>query len=655
MLSMRPGLRTISLFLFVLLTPRGLPGSAGEAFALDVASCTDCHGDVDIVGRERFVDGDAFLESVHGLLDDCTGCHKDVTEVPHADELRHVGLAECADCHAEVVEDYREGVHGAIATSGIAPGATCSDCHGDPHRIRASSEPESPVHWTRLADTCAHCHANVKMTDTGIPVVRPVEAYLQSVHAAAVAKGERGAVCSDCHGSHRILPAANPDSPIAAPNVLKTCGKCHDKVLAQFERSVHGEAVLRGVRGAPVCTDCHGEHRILGPADVQSTVFSQRIGRETCGQCHANARLAERYGLPRDKVPAFEDSFHGLALRSGQLSVANCASCHGAHDILPSSDPRSHTNPANLPDTCGKCHPGAGERFVIGKVHVVAAESPSRIEYWIRLVYLWLIGIVIGFMALHNGADLVRKARRPDHPSHPPVDVPERMPRVLRWQHGLVMLSFPVLVYTGFALVYPEGWWAQPLLAWETSFGLRGLLHRIAAIILLAALFWHFGNLLVSRISRRRLRGLLWGWGDLRHFGSAIAYYLGLRSEPPPGASFTYIEKAEYWAFLWGMAVMTVTGFVLWFSDAALRYLPKWVTDVATALHFYEAVLATLAILVWHLYWVIFDPEVYPMDWSWWSGKPPASRAIERGTIPKPEAEETGPAGEPSAQPADET
>ena len=81
---------------------------------------------------------------------------------------------------------------------------------------------------------------------------------------------------------------------------------------------------------------------------------------------------------------------------------------------------------------------------------------------------------------------------------------------------------------------------------------------------------------------------------------------------------------------MWGMLLMTATGLLLWFENFALSFLPKWITDVATAIHFYEAVLATLAILVWHFYWVIFDPEVYPMDASWWHGRPPAARARER-------------------------
>lgn len=639
--------------LLVLLAASG-PSRSTEAAALDVESCTDCHGDPDILGPERFVDGDAFLGSVHGLLDDCTGCHKDVTDVPHAENLRSVGVAACADCHAEVVDEYRHGVHGVVASSGVAQGASCADCHGDPHRMQSASAAESPVHWTRLADTCAHCHANVELTtQLQIPIVRPVEAYLQSVHAAAVKEGRRAAVCSDCHGSHRILPGSHPDSPIARANVSRTCGGCHKDIFGEFERSVHGEAALRGARGAPVCTDCHGEHRILGHADAASPVFSQRIGREACGQCHANARLVERYGLSADKVPAFEDSFHGLALRAGQLSVANCASCHGVHDILPSSDPRSHTHPENLPETCGKCHPGAGERFVIGAVHVVAASSPSRAEYWIRLGYLSLIVVVIGLMVLHNGADLARKARRERH-SFPSLEVPERMPRVLRWQHRLVMLSFPVLVYTGFALTYPESWWARPLLTWETRFGLRGILHRGAAVVLLVALFWHFAHLLTNAVWRRRLSGLRWSRKDLHHLRAMTAYYVGLRSEAPPGATFTYIEKAEYWAFLWGTVLMTATGFVLWFSSFVLRYLPKWLIDVATAIHFYEAVLATLAILIWHFYWVIFDPDVYPMDWSWWDGKPPTSRAVERGAIELPQPHTAAPAERHDAPGMDE-
>jgi cytochrome b subunit of formate dehydrogenase len=117
---------------------------------------------------------------------------------------------------------------------------------------------------------------------------------------------------------------------------------------------------------------------------------------------------------------------------------------------------------------------------------------------------------------------------------------------------------------------------------------------------------------------------------DLRNLWQMVRYYLGLRSDPPHQGEFNYAEKFEYWAFMWGMVLMTVTGLLLWFENWSLQYLPKISTDIATTIHFYEAVLATLAIVFWHFYWVIFDPDVYPMDAAWWHGRSPAARLKER-------------------------
>jgi len=234
-------------------------------------------------------------------------------------------------------------------------------------------------------------------------------------------------------------------------------------------------------------------------------------------------------------------------------------------------------------------------------------------------------------MLVHNLLDLARKARRP--PSAPPLlpaNLPERMTRGLRWQHRMMMLTFPVLVYTGFALKYPDAWWAKPLLQFETDLGLRGIIHRVAAVLMVVGLGWHLGNIVVSRRLRHCLRGIVPAPRDLRIVIGTFAYYLHLRPHPPHSGTFNYGEKAEYWAFMWGTVVMTITGFMLWFENTTLRYLPNWTADVATALHFYEAILATLAILVWHFYWVIFDPDVYPMDWTWLTGHPPATRVVER-------------------------
>jgi len=85
-------------------------------------------------------------------------------------------------------------------------------------------------------------------------------------------------------------------------------------------------------------------------------------------------------------------------------------------------------------------------------------------------------------------------------------------------------------------------------------------------------------------------------------------------------------------AFVWGTAVMAISGFVLWFENWSLRNMPKWVSDAATAVHWYEAILATLSILIWHLYMVIFDPDVYPMERAWLTGR--ASADHVRATRP---------------------
>lgn len=599
-------------------------------------ACLACHAMEGFSGPKQeplFISGEPYNASVHAPLP-CTACHTDATAIPH-EPLKKVGIKPCTTCHDDTVAEYKKSVHGMARAEGFGEAATCTDCHGNIHAVTPHTEPTSPAHWSKMAATCARCHADVEMAEKfQIPVVRPAEAYLQSAHARAVAAGHHGAVCSDCHGSHGILPASDPQSSIWRSKVPKTCGTCHTRIFADYQASVHGEALARGLHDAPVCTDCHGEHRILGPAEPTSPVFAANISGETCGRCHANERLSEKYGIPGGKVSTFNDSFHGLALRSGKLTVANCSSCHGVHDIRRSNDPASHVYPANRAQTCGKCHPGAGARFAIGSVHngyTAPKTTGNWLVAWVRFTYLWLISLTIGGMVAHNLLDLSRKARRP--PPLPPLlpeNLPERLTRGLRWQHGMMMLSFPVLVYTGFALKFPEGWWANPLLQFETQLGLRGLIHRAAAVVMLVGLGWHIGNVIVSRRLRACLRGMLPSPRDASVAIGTLAYYLHLRPHPPHSGQFNYAEKAEYWAFMWGTGVMGVTGLLLWFENTALQYLPSWTEDVATALHFYEAILATLAILVWHFYWVIFDPDVYPMDWTWWDGHPPATRVMER-------------------------
>ena len=625
------------------------PAVGAEEAAND--ECLACHGMegfANPAGKEIVVNAEAFGASVHGTLP-CTTCHAEAT-APHEGPVKPVGIETCATCHEDTVAAYRKSVHGRSRAKGNGEAATCTDCHGNVHAVTPHTEPTSTTHWSKMAATCARCHANVEMAQKfRIPVVQPSEAYLKSAHARAVATGKHAAVCSDCHGAHDIEQSDNPQATIYRGNVPATCGRCHAAALAAYTGSVHGEALARGVSDTPVCTDCHGEHRILSPADAASPVSATKVATETCGRCHASWRLSEKYGFDPQKVSAFQDSYHGLAARAGKATVANCSSCHGVHDIRRSSDPKSSINPTNLAATCGKCHPGAGARFTIGSVHGASNAIGTWAAGWVRWIYLWLIALTIGGMFVHNALDFSLKVRRPR--AGPPFVLPgqpERMIRPLRWQHGLTMLSFSLLVYTGFALKFPESWWARPLLIFETQLGLRGLIHRAAAVIMIAALVWHVAHLCVSRRVRACIVfGMLPSWHDATVLFGTLAYYLRLRRTPPhSGTTFNYAEKAEYLAFMWGSVVMTVTGFALWFANLTLEYLPGWVPDVVTAVHFYEAILASLAILVWHFYWVIFDPDVYPMDWTWWDGHPPNQRVLERLSEESAHDTETEPGNE---------
>ena len=625
--------RLTFIVLAVILLGTALPTRAEEELTSE--ACLTCHAVPDFKGpndHPLFISGDVFNVSVHASLT-CTACHTDATAIPH-EPLKKVGMEPCATCHDGAVAQYQKSVHGKSRAKGNGEAATCVDCHGNIHAVTPHTEPTSATHWSKMAVTCARCHASVEMAEKfHIPVVKPAEAYLQSAHARTVAAGRHGAVCSDCHGAHDILPSTDPQASIYRANVPATCGRCHTEILTAYRGSVHGEALAQGVSDAPVCTDCHGEHRILSPADASSPVSAGKVATETCGRCHGSLRLSEKYGFDAQKVSAFEDSYHGLAARAGKATVANCSSCHGVHNIRRSSDPQSSINPAHLAATCGKCHPGAGARFTIGSVHGSKDAAGTWGAAWVRWIYVWLITLTIGGMFVHNALDFSLKVGRArTAPPAVPPGQPERMTRPLRWQHGLTIVSFSVLVYTGFALKFPDAWWARPLLVFETQLGLRGLIHRVAAVVMIVALVWHVGLLFINRrLGACIAFGMLPSMHDAKVLIGTLAYYARLRRTPPhSGKTFNYAEKAEYLAFMWGSLVMTITGFVLWFSNLTLEYLPGWVPNVATAVHFYEAILAALAILVWHFYWVIFDPDVYPVDPTLWNGHPPNQRVLER-------------------------
>ena len=546
----------------------------------------------------------------------CQGCHGPGKQLPY--------LAGSL-FHNEPHSGYDHSFHAQAKQNG-AKAAACLDCHtrnGDMTTILPGSDPKSTINRANIAETCGRCHGDKSvMQGSGISN-QPILAYRESVHAKAIARGNMSAaVCTDCHNAHDIAPASSQQSTIARVNIPNTCGKCHATEAREFMQSIHGQALARGVSRTPVCTDCHGIHNILQPFVGTKETISPTVGTESCAKCHEGVTLTQEFGVASGRVSSYKDSYHGLASQLGSKVVANCASCHGVHNILPSTDPRSMISGANLQQTCGQCHVGASENFTKGKIHF-ASELVSNVSTHdmgargtriVRWIYLPLIFLTIGGMLGHNlliwRKKLIARRRGP----RPIV----RLTANQRVQHWLLLSSFILLVLTGFALQYPDS-----LLAWMLGSNeyLRRVLHRIAAVVMLVVGVYHLLYLALSPDGRRWVIDMLPKLKDMRDVIGNFSYYLGLKRIKPKIARFGYAEKAEYWAVIWGTFIMGLTGLMIWFKISFFSFLARWWIDIALAIHFYEAVLATLAIIVWHFYHVIFDPDVYPVNFAFIDGR----------------------------------
>lgn len=550
----------------------------------------------------------------------CTDCHQGVS-LNHFDSEQTLNPVDCTLCHADLALIYQ--THGRLQVGSDPDMPKCWSCHGS-HNIRARSDPQSTIHPSNLAGTCKNCHTDINLVRQH-PVLRdsPLQAYENSVHGRATDAGRwDAALCTDCHAAtgldgrpnaHRILSVMQPDSSIFHFAIPNTCGQCHGAIADDYWAGIHGQLVQQKNWDAPVCTDCHGEHGILSTDDPRAPVSSIHLAEQTCTPCHQSAVLNQRYGIPGVQRI---DSYHGLKSQAGDKTVANCASCHGAHKILPSSNPESSIHPGNVQNTCGQCHPRIARELAQAEIHGTGDGTLKGWPRFVQLLYLFLIVLTIALMLVHNFADWFRFVR---------LMRTQKMVRRLNqnevFQHWVMMLSFMVLVVTGFSLRFGEAWWVRYLFGWEGGFEMRGLIHRIAGLFMLAISVWHVVYLFSQR-GKEWLKDMRPDWEDAQHLWQNILFFTGRKNQPPAFKRFSYMEKVEYWALVWGCAVMIVTGIMLWVDNFLVHmvHLPKVFLEIASVIHYYEAWLAFLAILVWHIYGVVLKPGVYPMSPAWLTG-----------------------------------
>jgi len=191
-----------------------------------------------------------------------------------------------------------------------------------------------------------------------------------------------------------------------------------------------------------------------------------------------------------------------------------------------------------------------------------------------------------------------------------------------RAQHLNLAINFTILVITGFALSFPKAFWVSPITDLPAGMTMRGFLHRLCGVATVFLGGYHILYCAFTKRGRGLIKDMIPGLKDAIDLWETLKnnLFINRPAKTLKMPRFNFREKLEYLGLIWGTLVMTVTGCILWFEVEWLKYLPKWTFDVARTIHFYEAILATLTIIVWHFYSVIFNPDIYPMSWAWITG-----------------------------------
>jgi cytochrome b subunit of formate dehydrogenase len=597
------------------------------------ADCLACHARPDVRrardGKALRVDAAEVAGSRHARVS-CSQCHAGVSRSLDRPCETVAKAVDCSSCHAEVAEQYRASIHGRLSAEGSPNAPTCGECHGS-HGVQGKRAPGSPTFPTNVPLLCARCHregerAAVRYAGTEHSII---ERYTESIHGKGLLKSGLTvtAMCTDCHTAHGELPRSDPASTVNPANLPATCGRCHYGIEERFESSVHSASVTKTDKALPVCSTCHTAHTIRR---ADSEGFKLDImGR--CGDCHA--AIAETYF----------DTYHGKVSRLGYTKTAKCYDCHGAHDILPPSDPRSHLSRQNVVATCQKCHEGATRRFA-GYLTHATHHDPAKypLLFWTFWGMTTLLAGTFLVGGLHTAAWLWRAVRerraghvalrwggpesRAEEASEPMVPGMEgrhyvRFSRTNRLLHVVMIVSFISLALTGLTLKFSYTSWAVTLSRILGGFEAAGNIHRFAAVGMVSVFCVHLADL----FRRRRTEFGTWkalllgphsmipGRKDWTEFVGSLKWFLG-RGPRPRYGRWTYWEKFDYFAVFWGIAIIGSTGLTLWFPEFFTRFLPGWSLNVATIVHSDEALLAVGFIFTVHFFNTHLRPEKFPMD-----------------------------------------
>jgi len=612
----------LSLALAGLLVTGTAPAPAQEAAAVDAApvetipkeKCFRCHDDPEAEsddGRAIAVLAERFAVGAHKRLD-CVDCHTDALTTRHPrNNLGKVSFEPCQRCHEDEITPFHDSVHAKVR--GDEP-SSCQGCHGELHYTPRSRDPNAPMSAVNQLHNCGQCHTEM------------MEGYLGSVHARALLVSGLAVApaCSDCHGSHDIRRHIDPEARSSHEKSPETCGSCHSGILKVWTDSAHGTLWKDGGEG-PLCTTCHTAHSIQDPT---TPVAREHMPHE-CGNCHD------------ELLKSFHDSFHGKWVEVGRRQAATCSDCHTPHHNLPASDPNSSVSPANLAATCGAggCH--AADKVNASFLTFMPHSDPMNKDQnpWVHYIYLFmtllLLG-VFGFFGVHAALwlqrTLVGRLRGEFKVAHGgPGPYVRRFTTTQMWLHVSIILSFLLLSVTGLPLKFAAAPWAPGLMSFFGGAQVAAWLHRFAAIVTFGYFAVHL-FMVFRDVLFRKEKGYFWGWRsmtpqlkDLQDLWANLKYffYLGPR---PQLDRWSYWEKFDYLAVFWGVAMIGVSGLMLWFPDFFTKFLPGWALNAAYIIHSDEALLATGFIFLFHFFHTHLRPESFPMDPVIFTGSMPLHR-----------------------------
>ncbi|MCE5323627.1 cytochrome b/b6 domain-containing protein [bacterium] len=513
-----------------------------------------------------------------------------------------------------------------------------------------------------IKKTCGDCH--------------DVDANARSLHfnTGSFKPDPQTSQCLFCHPikSHTIN-AKHITKPSDA-----VCDSCHPDIAGEVRSSVHGRP-NKHHGDHPRCTSCHkGYPHSRGHKMTRSRQLSM------CTGCHNDKKLMRHYGVKPNAVSSYECSYHGKALmHDAKMGTATCVDCHDSHHVLSPDAKGSPTSTANVAGTCRKCHPGARFNFAAsGANHLQIEIEQSALlraerQLFHMLTWVVMLGLVamitldlrkkvfcrnccprsgrlsatliaLSFYSLVTGvltaslntraakwawtlwavllasafiAYLIKTRRIPEKR---PKRYYERFTLSQRLQHMLLALSFTILVLTGMPLRYADVGWTSHLNSLFSGFEGARIAHRVGAMGLVLVWVWHCIYLLVQW-KRTGFSFKSWSmWPTRKDFTDLIVtirFGLSGNIKRPEYDRFSFREKFDYFAVWWGVPVMIISGLILWFPVQIGNRLPAIAQSVALIAHSDEALLAVLAIVVWHFYNVHLNPDNFPANQAWLTGR----------------------------------